>query len=69
MTSVQYLDADGRFYDSASEKTRKVIVYGENQGPDEEMTGKVNVKIMYLDGTVDFLGSYCSPNTYLVEQL
>ncbi|MFL5783082.1 MAG: hypothetical protein ACJ76H_00650 [Bacteriovoracaceae bacterium] len=69
MTTVQYLDADGRFYDSASEKTRKVIVYGENQGSENEMTGKVNLKIMYLDGTVDFLGSYCSPNTYLVEQL
>lgn len=70
MTNVQFLDADGRFYDSASEKTRKVIVFGENQGSDQqELSGKVNVKITYLDGTVDYLGSYCSPNTYLVEQL
>jgi hypothetical protein len=70
MTNVQFLDADGRFYDSASEKTRKVIVFGENQGSDlQELSGKVNVKISYLDGTVDYLGSYCSPNTYLVEQL
>lgn len=70
MTSAQYLDADGRFYETASGKTRKVIIVGENQGaPELDMTGKVNVKIQYLDGTHDFLGSYCSPNTYLVEQL
>ncbi len=70
MTNVQFLDADGRFYDSASEKTRKVIIFGENQSSDQqELSGKVNVKITYLDGTVDYLGSYCSPNTYLVEQL
>lgn len=70
MTNVQFLDTDGRFYDSASEKTRKVIVFGENQGSEmQELSGKVNLKVTYQDGSVDFLGSYCSPNTYLVEQL
>jgi hypothetical protein len=70
MVNPQYLDTDGKFYDSASEKTRKVVVFGENQGADaQDMNGKVNLKITYLDGTVDFLGTYCSPNTYLVEQL
>ena len=70
MLSTQYLDADGRFYESASEKTRKIIIVGENQSSDnQDMSGKVNLKITYLDGSQEFLGSYCSPNTYLVEQL
>lgn len=70
MTSSQFLDADGKFYDSASEKTRKVIVFGENQNTDSHyMDGKVNVRINYVDGSTDFLGTYCSPNSYLVEQL
>jgi hypothetical protein len=67
---VQYLDRDGKFYDSASESTRKVIVLGENQGPQGvSPDGKVNLKVSYRDGSVEYLGSYCSPNTYLVEQL
>lgn len=70
MVTSQYLDQDGHFYDSASEKTRKIIVFGEGQASGQsELSGKVNLKIEYLDGTHDFLGSYCSPNTYLVEQL
>lgn len=70
MITTQYLDNDGRFYESASEKTRKIIVVGENQGSElQDSSGKVNVKITYLDGSQEFLGSYCSPNTYLVEQL
>lgn len=69
MVSAQYLDADGRFYESASEKTRKIIIVGENQGSESDTSGKVNLKVTYLDGSLEFLGSYCSPNTYLVEQL
>lgn len=70
MITTQFLDNDGRFYESASEKTRKIIVVGENHGSElQDSSGKVNVKITYLDGSQEFLGSYCSPNTYLVEQL
>lgn len=70
MTYTQVLDSDGKFYDSLSDKTRKIIIVGEshasgNVSPDS----KINVKIEYTDGTVQFLNSYCSPNTYLVEQL
>lgn len=69
-TSTQILDADGRFYDSLSEKSRKIIVVGENQGaPELSQDGKINLKVTYEDGSVQYLGSYCSPNTYLVEQL
>ena len=70
MTSTQMLDSDGKFYDSLSSKTRKVIVIGEGQGGSEfSPDAKVNIKIQYQDGSVQFLNSYCSPNTYLVEQL
>lgn len=70
MTYTQILDADGKFYDSVGPKSRKVIVVGENQGPEEySQDSKINFKVTYEDGSVEYLGSYCSPNTYLVEQL
>jgi hypothetical protein len=70
MTSTQMLDTDGKFYDSLSNKTQKVIIIGEGQGGSEvSPDAKVNIKIQYQDGSVQFLNSYCSPNTYLVEQL
>jgi hypothetical protein len=70
MTSTQMLDSDGKFYDSLSDKTRKIIVVGEGQGAQNiSPDAKLNIKIQYQDGTVQFLNSYCSPNTYLVEQL
>lgn len=70
MTYTQILDADGKFYDSISSKSSKIIVVGENEGaPDLSQDGKINLKITYQDGSIQYLGSYCSPNTYLVEQL
>jgi hypothetical protein len=66
----QMLDANGKFYESASEKTRKVIVVGESQAShDVSQDGRINFKLQYVDGSIEYLGSYCSPNTYLVEQL
>lgn len=69
MAEVQYLDADGKFYDSPSEKTRKIIIFGENQGSSGDAGSKVNLKVLYQDGSHDYLGTFCSANTYLVEQL
>lgn len=69
MATMQLLDDDGKFYDSVSEKSRKIIIVGESQGSDENMGGKINVKITYQDGAEEYLGTYCSSNTYLVEQL
>lgn len=70
MTYTQMLDADGKFYESASDKTRRVIVVGESQAaPEQSKEGKINVKVTYENGTVQYLHSYCSPNSYLVEQL
>ena len=70
MTSTQMLDSDGKFYDSLSAKTNKIIIVGEGQASsDISLDSKINIKIEYEDGSVQFLNSYCSPNTYLVEQL
>lgn len=70
MTYTQILDSDGKFYDSVSEKSHKVIVVGENQGASEiSQEAKINFKVTYEDGSVQYLGSYCSPNSYVVEQL
>lgn len=70
MTYTQVLDTDGKFYDSVGAKTRKIIIVGENQGSlDFSQDAKINIKITYQDDSVQFLGSYCSPNSYMVEQL
>ncbi len=69
-TQVQILDADGKFYDSAGPKSEKIIVVGESQGSgDQGQDAKINFKVTNEDGSVQYFGSYCSPNTYLVEQL
>jgi hypothetical protein len=70
MTKTQVLDANGKFYDSIGAKSQKIIIVGEGQGaPGISNDGKINVKLNYQDGSVQYLGTYCSPNTYLVEQL
>ncbi|HLT22213.1 MAG TPA: hypothetical protein VKZ84_02180, partial [Bacteriovoracaceae bacterium] len=70
VTNSQVLDQDGKFYDTVGPKSNKIIILGENHGsPDQSQDGKVNIKIDYLDGSSRFISSYCSPNTYLVEQL
>ena len=59
---LKALDKDGIFYDSVSGETEKIVILGED-------LGFVSVKLEYIDGTSDFLTSYCSSRTYLVEQL
>jgi hypothetical protein len=69
-TQTQMLDQDGKFYDSPSDKTKKIIIIGEAQGSDDNSRdARINIKLNYVDGSVEYLGSYCSPNSYLVEQL
>ena len=41
---------------------KKIFILGEEQGI-------INAKIKYTDGSEDYLQSYCSNSTYLVEQL
>ena len=70
VTYAQVLDRDGKFYDSMSDKSQKVIIIGEGQASGNvSQDAKINVKIEFQDGTLQYLSSYCSPNTYLVEQL
>lgn len=67
---TQILDLDGKFYDSPGPESKKVIIFGEIHAlPDTSQDGKVNLKITFEDESVQYLGTYCSPNTYLVEQL
>jgi len=69
-TKIQILDEDGRFYDSLSTKSEKIIISGDTHGDTEDGgDSKINLKITYKDSSVQYLSSYCSPNTYLVEQL
>lgn len=68
--ATHFIDSDGKFYDSPGSKTEKVVIIGENHGAAQNsQDGKVNLKIEYVDGSFEYLSSYCSPNTYLVEQL
>jgi hypothetical protein len=59
--SITYLDKDGRIYDEPAESVKKIFLIGEQQGV-------IDGKISYVDGTVDYLQTYCSPDTYLIEQ-
>lgn len=59
---IQVLDADGQFYDSFSSQSERAFIMGED-------TGVINIKIDYKDGSTQYLQSYCSDNTYIVEQL
>jgi hypothetical protein len=64
------LDSDGKFYDSLGAKSEKIIIVGEDQANGSSiLDSKINLKITYEDDSVQYFGSYCSPNTYLVEQL
>lgn len=70
MTSPNYsydydllvLDQDGLFYKDFTANTNRVFILGTEQGV-------ANIKLNYIDGSVDFIQSYCSDNTYLVEEL
>lgn len=70
MTEAQMIDKDGRFHHSISEKTEKIFIQGEYQGNAKaDPNGVIHVKVNYTDGSNDYLKTFCSPNTYLVEQL
>lgn len=59
---LQVLDEDGQFFNSFSSQSQRAFLMGED-------TGVINIKIDYTDGSTQFLQSYCSKNTYIVEQL
>ena len=57
-----YLDIDGNFSRDSFEKADKVFIVGD-------LEGQFNVKLDYTDGSTEFMKTFCSENTYLVEQL
>ena len=59
--SVMYLEKDGIFYEEITDRSDKVFILGDAEGV-------IGGQVEYLNGTVDYFQSYCSENTYLVEQ-
>lgn len=59
---TSYLDKDGNFSRDSAEMAEKVFIVGD-------LEGQFNVKLDYTDGSTEFLKTFCSEGTYLVEQL
>lgn len=59
---IRILDSDGEFYQDFSEKSERVFLMGQEEGT-------VNISINYVDGSTQYLQSFCSDATYIVEQL
>jgi hypothetical protein len=57
-----YLNRDGTVSLDATEFSTHAFILGDLQG-------QIYLRLDYVDGTVDFLNSFCVPGTYLVEQL
>lgn len=59
---MSVLDNDGEFYRDLSNESKRIFILGREQGI-------INFQIKYTDGSYDFLQSYCSESSYLIEQL
>lgn len=59
---INILDGDGKFYQDFSEQSKRVFLMGEEEG-------MISIRIDYADNSTQFLQSYCSESTYIVEQL
>lgn len=59
---TSFLDGDGEFSRDSAEMAEKVFIVGD-------MEGLFNIKLEYSDDTSEFLKTFCSKGTYLVEQL
>ncbi|MBF0297507.1 MAG: hypothetical protein HQK51_02235 [Oligoflexia bacterium] len=59
---IRFLNYDGSFTEMVSDLTNRIFIFGDTEGV-------VNFKVDYLDGTRDIVETYCSRDTYLVEQL
>ena len=59
---VKMLDADGKMYNDIGEKTEKIFISGREQGI-------INIELEYSDSSSQYIQTYCSENTYLVEQI
>jgi hypothetical protein len=59
---TSFLDTDGNFSRENSEMAEKIFVSGD-------MEGILNIRLDYADGSTDFLKTFCSEGSYLVEQI
>ena len=59
---VSYLDEDGKLYSEISDLTKKIFLLGNTQGV-------ASIEVESIDGSKDLFHSYCSLETYLIEQL
>lgn len=57
-----YLDSDGYWSGEATELSKHLFIIGDYQGA-------ISVRVDYIDGSSDYLQTFCSNDTYLVEQL
>ncbi|PIK14305.1 hypothetical protein [Halobacteriovorax sp. JY17] len=57
-----YLDKDGMFNTDASDFAKKVFMVGDT-------TGTMNIEVEYSDQSRDYIQTFCSSNTIIVEQL
>jgi hypothetical protein len=57
-----YLDGEGHLGSESAEMAEKIFLLGEQEGI-------MNLFINYTDGTSESLKTFCSNNTFLVEQL
>lgn len=57
-----FLDADGRMGKDANPASKKLFMSGMDQGT-------ISVKVNYMNGKEEVFNTFCSPGTYLVEQL
>ena len=59
---IKVLDGDGIFYQDFSDRSERAFLLGQEEGT-------VNIAIDYIDGSSQYLQSFCSDATYIVEQL
>jgi len=57
-----YLDNDGHWSQEPTELTEQMFIAGDERG-------SISLRVEYLDGSKDYLQTFCSYDTYLVEQL
>jgi hypothetical protein len=61
-TETTFLDEDGKFSKTDFEQAEKAFIVGD-------MEGIFNVKLEYSDESSQYLKTFCSEGTYVVEQL
>jgi hypothetical protein len=57
-----FLDNDGNFNSDSSEMAEKIFASGDQEGI-------MSARVEYSDGSIDFLKTFCSEGSYIVEQL